>query len=70
MVYFALPYKAYDAVLANADLRKKVYLLGYPQRSNKWAVHFEDWTPVKYKEQAKRILEELKEAYKGGVQWL
>lgn len=63
MAYFALPYRAYEAVLADKELRRKVFAHGYPQRSNTWNVFFDPWEKASDRVKAQRVLEELKEVF-------
>lgn len=63
MIYFSMPYRAYDVIISDKELKRKVFALGHPQRSNKWRLYTDDWVPAKYKAQAAKLLEELKEAY-------
>lgn len=63
MAYFALPYRVYEAVLADKELRRKVFAHGYPQRSNAWNVFFDPWEKASDRVKARRVLEELKEVF-------
>lgn len=63
MIYFALPYRVYEAVLADKELRRKVFAHGYPQRSNTWKVFFDPWEKASDRVKAQRVLEELKEVF-------
>ena len=63
MIYFALPYKVYEAVLADKELSRKVFAHGYPQRSNTWKVFSDPWEKASDRVKAQRVLEELKEVF-------
>ena len=63
MIYFALPYRVYEAVLADKELRRKVFAHGYPQRSNTWNVFFDPWEKASDRVKAQSVLEELKEVF-------
>lgn len=63
MAYFALPYRVYEAVLADKELRRKVFAHGYPQRSNTWNVLFDPWEKASDRVKAQRVLEEIKEVF-------
>lgn len=64
MIYFALPYRVYEYVLADKELRRKVFAHGYPQRSNTWNVFFDPWEKASDLAKAQRVLEELKEVFR------
>ena len=63
MAYFALPYRVYEAVLADKELKRKVFAHGYPQRSTTWNVFFDPWEKASDRAKAQRVLEELKEVF-------